>query len=239
MCLRCWVDKTVLAWLCTLAKLQLLWLEELKNSWKFKEKKMKQQRHQKSIGKLTWAPKRASPKQGDTSPTAQTSNSKNMLLCLYGRWELGKGTCWDTLIFLEYYAPVLDPSSQRVVPHVPDLLNPQGWMNIEFDCVVPPTASPNLGEEQAHTLPMFLMSPITNVFPKESLFPFLLTFPLQLAMCHDREKQHRQQHTEAAQSLWQITAEARQPWDASQLCHLQTKATRKTSTEIFPFPFLS
>lgn len=74
-------------------------------------------------------------------------------------------------------------------------------MNIEFDCAVPPTASPSPGEGQAHTLPMFSMSPVTNVFPKKSLFPFPFTFPLQLAMCHSREKQHRQQHRACDKSL--------------------------------------
>lgn len=136
-----------------------------------------------------------------------------------------------------HFPGVVCPGSQRVVPPAPDLLNPQGWMNIEFYCAVRPTASPSLGEEQARTLPMSLMTPVINVFPKESLFPLPFAFPLQLATCHHREKQHRQQHTEAAQSLWQITAEATQPRDASQLCHLQTKATRKTITEIFPFHF--
>lgn len=142
----------------------------------------------------------------------------------------GKGN----LLGHPHFPRALSPSSQRVMPPVPDLPNPQGWMNIEFDCAVP---SPSVGEEQAHTLPMSSMIPVTNVFPKESLFPFSFIFPLQLAMCHHREKQHRQQHTEAAQSLWQITAEATQPCDASQLCHLQTKATRETSPEIFPFHF--
>ena len=43
-------------------------------------------------------------------------------------------------------------------------------MNIEFDCAVPSTASLSLGEEQARTLPMSFMTPVTNAFSKDS-FP--------------------------------------------------------------------
>lgn len=128
-----------------------------------------------------------------------TARTRWFVFMADGSWE--RKLVGNTFLFLGYYAPVLDPGSQRLVPPVPDLLNPQGWMNIEFDCAVPPTASPSLGEEQSHTLPMFSVSPVTNVFPKKSLFPFPFTFPLQLAMCHNREKQHRQQHRACDKSL--------------------------------------
>lgn len=73
-------------------------------------------------------------------------------------------------------------------------------MNIEFDCAVPSTAPLLLGKEQARTFPTSFMTPVTNAFPKATPLPLPFAFPLQLATCHDGEKQRRQ-HAEGAQSL--------------------------------------
>lgn len=83
-------------------------------------------------------------------------------------------------------------------------------MNIEFDCVVPPTTLLHPGEEQALTFPMSFMTPVTSAFPKESLFPLPVAFPSQLAICHNREKQHRQ-HTKKPRACDKAVQKLTQP----------------------------
>lgn len=107
-----------------------------------------------------------------------------------------------------------------------------------LDYAVPSTASPSLAEEQARTLPMPFMTPVTNAFPKESLFPLPFAFPLQLATCHNREKQHRQ-HTKEAQSLWQSSAEVNTALRCQSVLPSPAKSNKEANHRDISIPLLN
>lgn len=80
---------------------------------------------------------------------------------------------------------------------------PHTSKNTEFHCADLFTGFPTLEEKH---VPAHVLYDFCNAFPKKSLFPLLFAFPLQLAICHNGEKQQRQ-HTKEAQTQWQGAAE--------------------------------
>lgn len=226
---------------CPHAKLELF-------NWKSSKKK-KNKAEQKTTAEVpekqsfqyweqsTWALNRVSLRHEDTSAISQiTSIYETVLIWFYSKWDLRKGTSRDTLIFLGSYALALVTAPAELLPF-PHLFNPPGldahWIWWFWSI----HSSSARREDQASTFPMSFMTPVTNQFPQESLFlsPFCISIPAG----------HSPQKKKAAQAArWKkpracdkASQKLTQPWDASQFCHLQTKATRKQITEVFPFHF--
>lgn len=138
-----------------------------------------------------------------------------------GSWE--KGTSWDILTFL-VYALVLSLGSLRVTSPFP-YQSPRLERTLDFMVLIHPNIS-ECRRADIHSSHVFHDS--CNLSNLSSLFfPLLFVFSFQLAICHRSEKQHKQ-HMEP-KACDKAVEKLTQCWDASQICHLQTKATGKKS----------
>lgn len=120
-----------------------------------------------------------------------------------GSWErelAGTSSClWERMPWFWTQAP------RELCHHFLTYSMPQAWMNIEFDGAVLSNASLSIGEGQACTLPMSFITFVTNVLPKESLFPLPLHFHCSWPLAVT-EKAAQAAH-QSSPEWWQSSAE--------------------------------